>query len=109
MADRIMKQGDTWMPMVMNLSREGIGAVNLTSAVAVTLRMRSDDGIYISGPMSIENAVEGTVSYAWDEEDTQVIGDYKLEVEVDWGLGRIETFPNDSYKEVILIEELDES
>jgi len=109
MADRIMKQGDTWMPMVMNVYRENTGPVNLASATGVTLRMRSSDKqVYISGPISVENASTGAISYAWDDEDTLVAGTYQLEVEVDWGLGRIETFPNDSYKEVILIEQLDE-
>lgn len=107
MADRIMKQGDTWKPLLANMSHSDAG-FDLEDAVSITLRMRSrDKTVVISGPMVLEDPVTFLVSYDWDVGDTAVAGVYDAEIEVDWGLGRIETFPNDGYREIELVEELD--
>lgn len=101
-----MKQGDTWKPLVATLTSDD-PEFDLGDAVSATLRMRRQDGlVFVTGELVIEDA--STVSYAWDAGDTAESGVYDVEVEVDWGLGRIETFPNAGYNEIILDEQLDD-
>lgn len=105
MTDRTMKQGDTYKPLVVELGSTDPG-FDLTDAVSVTLRMRrQDQAVYVTGTMVVQDA--STATYDWEAADTAEAGTYDVEVEVDWGLGRIETFPNDGYAQVVLDEELD--
>ena len=107
-----MKQNDTWPIVVVTLANR-VGGIkvpmDLTDAESVTFQARSsDEAVRITGPCVVEDASEGQVSYAWEDGDTSIAGHYYVEFEIDWGLGRIETVPNDGYVDLNLLEELDE-
>jgi hypothetical protein len=55
-----------------------------------------------------QNANRGRGSYTWVEGDTENIGTYNVEFEVDWGglSARIETFPDSGYRELSITDDL---
>lgn len=114
MADRVMKQGDTWPLFEGRLwaNTAQTIAVDLTEAEEVRLWLRSTDHAIATDPCIIVDAAEGRIAYHFSEEETQYPGDYKVEFEVRWEPGldekpRVQTFPNDGYLSFVLMPELD--
>lgn len=108
---RTMKAGDTYPPITGTLTTNG-GPVDLTEAESVSMWMRSTTLAINTDPCDIEDAVNGVVSYTPAPSETAVAGTYKLEWEVDWGVDGearplIQTFPNDSYETLEILEALD--
>jgi hypothetical protein len=58
--------------------------------------------------LSNQTTDPGEGIYTWAAGDTAFIGTYKLEFEVNSGSGNIETFPNDAYLTVEILDDLDE-
>lgn len=84
--------------------------IDLTDATEVNFLMRlhgSTDPPAIRSPMTITDAVNGTVQYAWQAGDTDTAGDYDVEFEITWNDGGVETVPNDSYLTVRIVDDLD--
>lgn len=109
---RTIKAGDTFPPITGTL-RTNAGPVDLTAAVAVRMWMKSASGTPIdTEPCEIVDAENGVVSYTPSPAETSIAGVYRLEWEVDWGddvneRPQIQTFPNDGYDELRIIEALD--
>lgn len=102
MADLTLKSGDRWPPLVTTLE-DGGGPLNLTTAVGVTMRMASPTVSKTGLVCTITDAANGVVSYAWAAGDTSAPGTYKAEFVVDFGSGKIQTAPNDGWKEIVIL------
>lgn len=105
MADWTLKSGDTHPPIPGQLIVNG-SPVSLATADSVRFLMRNGNSL-VTGVGTITNAATGTVEYVWQPGDTDDPGTYEAEWEVVWDPGKIETFPNDGYKEVLLLDDLD--
>lgn len=104
MADLVTKQHDTFPPVVANL-RDAEGAVDLSSATQV--RFLASNGTFtIVGTCTVTDAANGEVTYTWAVGDTANIGTYKVEFEVTWTGGGVQTFPNGDYKELDIVADL---
>ena len=88
-------QGDTTTPLEGRLREaNGTTVVDLSTAVAVTFRMREGGtGTAIGGVCSITDAVNGKVQYFWGAHDLDTVGNYLAEFEVQWPGPLYETFP----------------
>lgn len=113
MSDFAWKQNDTWPPLPAQLS-DANGPVDLTTAVTVTLHLKSQGaGTTLGGGVCvITDAAAGRVTYTPTTADTDVVTQYNGEFEVDWGGGKTSTFPNGStsgeeYITVQIVAELD--
>lgn len=96
-ADRILKQHDLFPPLQATLSDQN-GPIDLTTATAVKLLMKTTDGrISVTGACAIVDAVNGVVRYQWVRGDTDNIGEYNVEFEITWPTALPETVPNDGY------------
>lgn len=84
--------------------------VNLTTAGTCYFNMRktaSPQTVIVSrGTCSVTDAAGGEVTYSWGTADTTTAGTFSAEVEVLWNDGKPETFPNDSYWEIIITDDI---
>ncbi len=107
-----IKQFDTAPAFVValkdNFGESTEAAVNLTTAGSAFFNMRSSGGsVYISrGSVTITTAATGIVTYNWGTADTRTAGDYSAEIEIVWANGTVETFPNDSYWDVVVWDDI---
>lgn len=108
---RTMKQNDTFPPLTAVLKDEDNIPIDLTSAVSVRVWLRSSDLAIETDPCTIADAVNGLITYTFNQGDTAVAGEYRVEYQIDWGpdngKDRVQTVPNDSYDTLTIIEELD--
>lgn len=108
-----IKQGDR-RPLFVVALKDNFGepsetAVNLTTATGVVFNMRNKAGgaVKVSrGACTITNAAGGEVTYAWATNDTDTAGSFEAEVEVTWNDTKAETFPNDSYWDVVITDDI---
>lgn len=107
-ANWTMKQNDTWPPLPAQLS-DASGPVDLTTAVGVTLHLKSQGSgtVVGGGACAITDAVAGRITYTFTTADTDTVTLFDAEFEVDWGGGAISTFPNADYFTVQIVGELD--
>jgi len=103
-----IKKGDT-SPDIQTILRDvNNNPVNLTGASYVFIMRKKFDGdvkinetATLVGPPS-----NGTLKYIWDVGDTDEAAFYDVEWEVTFAGGAIETFPNSTYDEVKIYEDL---
>lgn len=102
MADWTIKQHDTYPPLGPVTLGDSLGVINLTTAAAVRLRMKTSTGTAWPGvgECDILDAAGGIVQYDWDSGDTATVNTYSAEFEIEWATGDLQTVPNDSYFEV---------
>ena len=58
------------------------------------------------GSAAITSAATGEVTYSWGTADTDTAATYQAEIEIVWNDGKAETFPNDSYWEVVVTDDI---
>ena len=58
-----------------------------------------------AGNVTVTDAANGKVKYEWQDGDTDAAGSYQAEWEVTYSDGTIETYPNDGYLYVEIIED----
>jgi hypothetical protein len=98
MHDFYIKRGDT-RPAIKAQLREDFGDPrDLSDATEVRFHMESVDtgDVIVDEPASIINADDGRVTYAWQDGDTDAVGRYSAEFEVEYTDGNVETFPNNT-------------
>ena len=102
-----IKRNDT-APAFTATLRDAAGvAVNLTGAtVRFLMRNPRTRTLKVAAAMTILDATAGRVSYAWQTGDTDEAATYQVEVEVTFGDGTIETFPNGEHHELQVIKDL---
>lgn len=96
-ADYEIKQGDLTPPLESTLAENG-EPKDLTSAEKVVFEMNLyDSDVTVGREAQIVNASEGSVSFAWEDGDTDEPGLYFIEWEVIFPGQKSQSFPNSSY------------
>jgi len=101
-----IKQNDTAPILAATLKDADEVAVNLTgSSVRFHMREVGSTTSKVDADAVLVDASGGQVKYTWAADDTDTIGSYQAEFEVTFGDGSVETFPNNGY---VLIEIIDD-
>lgn len=108
-----IKRGDTNPPLAKQLRNAGGEVVPLSNVVEVSFHMRDENYNTIvdddtNGNVTIVDAVKGKVKYEWVSGDTSDVGSYKAEFAVDFGSGRIRTFPAGGNYSVEVVEDIND-
>jgi len=108
-----IKRGDTSPNIVFELKNSNETNRNISGYNNIRFYMRdattaeviiSED---ISGNVIVEDSQRGYVEYDWSEGDTKKSGLYHSEVEVEFSNGSIETFPNNGFVEIEILEDIE--
>lgn len=101
-----IRQNDTSPALTATLTDYNDNPINLNLA-SVRIHLKDLSGtIKVDAECTIDDAVAGIVSYAWDAADTDTPGTYYLEFEVTYSDASIETFPNKGNLSVVVTKEL---
>lgn len=102
-----IKQNDRSPAMLATLQDASGTAVNITGAsVRFHMRQIGSTQVKVDAAASIVTADEGLVRYNWISADTADTGSFQAEFEVTYADGSIETFPNDGYIRVEIIDDI---
>lgn len=97
MVDYTITQNDTYPPIRGVVKDENGAVVDLTGATVKFIMQPTDDQTdTVNAAATVEDAVNGIVSYSWQAGDTGVPGMYYAEFEVTHGGGGVETFPREN-------------
>lgn len=101
-----IKQNDTSPSLQATLKDAALQPIDLSGA-NIRFYMRSVDGtLKLDEPMQVVNALGGRVQYDWQAGDTDTVGTYFVEFEVTYSDDSVETFPNNGYKTISVVKEL---
>lgn len=110
-----IKQNDTRPKYVVALKDDfgqpGEAPINLTTATSVKLKLREHDTVgapKINRTCSITDAANGVVTFTWIAGDLDTVGTYDSEFEITWSDGGIETVPNGSGDDYLVVEVVDD-
>jgi len=102
-----VKQNDTSPFMLATLKDANEVAVDLTGAsVRFHMRAVGASQVTVDADAVVTDAEAGIVKYEWDAADTDTVGSYQAEFEVTFVSGDIETFPNNGYIRVEIIDDI---
>ncbi len=102
-----IKQDDTQPAMKVRLKDSAGNPVSLTGAsVRVAIQHYSQPDIKFLRDAYIQDAITGEVWLVWQSEETRVTGLYRIEFRVTYQDGNRETFPNDGYLMVNILERI---
>lgn len=102
-----IKQDDTQPAMKVRLKDSAGNPVNLTGAtVQVAIQHYSQPAIKVNRDAYIADAAAGEVWLIWQPEETETPGLYRIEFRVVYQDGNRETFPNDGYLLVNILERI---
>lgn len=98
-----LKAGDTAPTLEATLTDANGDPIDVTNA-DVDFQMSEPRGgpVVIDAAMSKQDAANGVVAYSWTSGDTDSPGRYRAEIEVTYGDGSVETFPNDDYHTILI-------
>lgn len=102
-------KADDQLPEFQNVLKDDLNAiVNLTGVLGVRFIMKdkATNEVKIDAPAVIVTPLAGLVKYVWEVGDTDTIGTYNAEFEVQFGDGRLETFPNWKHLQVKVFGDL---
>jgi len=102
-----IKQNDT-SPSIQTQFLDGDGLpVDITGNLGVSFHMRDAAGtVKIDTAATVVTAASGIVRYDWLAADTDTAGTFQAEFEVTYSDGKVETFPNASYIEVVITDDI---
>jgi hypothetical protein len=102
-----IKQNDTVPSLRADLKNGDDEAIDLTGAsVKFIMRAIGSTTVTTNASASIVDDEGGTVQYNWQAEDTDTVGSYQAEFEVTYAGGTIETFPNDGYIRIEILDDI---
>lgn len=108
-----IKQGDTRPTYIAalktNFGAPGEAPIDLSlSGTTVKFLMGAGGSSepIVSEPATIEDAENGIVSYEWQAGDTAAVGTHRVEFEITWPDGGVETVPNVGYLEVTIVDDV---
>lgn len=106
MYDVIIKRGDT-RNAIKAVLKDGTGAlVDLTECEVKFHMAPLNRSATISRAAHVEDAAAGEVWQVWAPGETDMAGIYRAEFEVIYQDGRRETFPNNGYISIQVVEDL---
>lgn len=101
MVDQTLKKGDTSPALAIRCTDENDKAINLSNFNEITFYLtnfetgdRKIKSTESGGDVVVINASEGKVKYEWQPLDTDEVGMFEGEFEVEYSDGTTETFPN---------------
>lgn len=100
-----IKKGDRFPAYSATLTDSDGDAVNITGNTGVTFRFKAGNNTTISGTGTVVSATAGTVRYDWSATDTDIAGQYQVEVVVSFA-GGDQTFPSAGYGKVNIVDNL---
>tara|TARA_R110000823_G_scaffold58005_5_gene139922 strand:- start:994 stop:1317 length:324 start_codon:yes stop_codon:yes gene_type:complete len=102
-----VKQNDT-SPSILATLKDAAGAAVSLAGASVRLHMRKIGfaQVTVDQAATIVTAASGEVRYDWVAADTAAVGSYEAEIEVTYGDGSIETFPNDGFIRVEITDDI---
>jgi hypothetical protein len=106
MASYTWKQNDTGPTNITTLLDRDGNAANLTGATAVRFHMRRGGDIKIDASAEVVDEATGQVRYLRTAADTDTAGDFEAEYEVTYSNGHVQTFPEDGYIGVSIIDDV---
>ena len=112
MAFTIKRETDcrcSWSRSRTTSARQDEAVVNLTTATGAFFNMRAAGGgaTKISrGSAAITTPASGVVTYSWGTADVNTAGEFEAEMAIVWSDGKEETFPNDSYWDVTITDDI---
>lgn len=102
-----IKQNDTSPYMLATLKDANEVAVDISDAtVRFHMRPIGSTTVTVDAAAVIVDEDNGIVRYEWDAADTATVGSYQAEFEVTYIEGDIETFPNNGYIRVEIIDDI---
>ena len=102
-----LKQGDTEPALEGQLLDAQGSAVNLSGATARCLaRDAITREVVIDGACTIQDPATGVIRYEWSAADTERAGVFQLEIEVTYGDGGRESFPNRGHMRLRITSEV---
>jgi hypothetical protein len=104
--DITIKRGDTRNAIKAILKDSSGNPVNLENCHVKFHMAPLNRPAVISRAAHIENAAAGEVWVVWAPGETDVAGIYRAEFEVTYDDGRRETFPNDGYISIQILNDL---
>jgi hypothetical protein len=102
-----IKQGDR-LPVIEATLAGADGAADLTGATVKFLMRSKGAGatVLVDAAATVVGAALGTVLYDWAEGDTDTTGTHQAEWEVTFASGKKQTFPNDGYTSVKVVDDI---
>ena len=102
-----IKQNDT-VPSIRATLQNGNGdPVDLINAsVRFHMRAIGANNTKVDAAAVVVSAAAGLVQYNWIAADTDTIGSYQAEFEVTYPDSTVETFPNDGYVRIEIIDDI---
>ena len=102
-----IKQNDTSPLLVVTLKDAAGNAIDLTSAtVRFHMKKISQNTVKVNGYVTALDDDGGRVRYAWQTGDTGTPGIFQGEFEVEYSTAEIETFPNDGFLAMEIIDDI---
>lgn len=102
-----IKQNDTQPAFQAILEDGGGDPINLDGAtVRFHMRAVGSSAVKVDASASVISAINGIVRYSWSAADTDTIGSYQAEFEVTYSDASIETFPNNGYVRVEIVDDI---
>ena len=106
MYDITIKRGDTRHAIKAVLKDASGAPVDLTGCEVKFHMAPLNRPAVISRAAHIQDAVTGEVWFVWASGETDIAGVYRAEMEVTYQDGRKETFPNDGYISIQILNDL---
>lgn len=104
--DITIKRGDTRNCIKAILKNASGAPVDLTGCSVSFHMAQLNRPAVISRAAHIQDAVTGEVWFVWASGETNIAGVYRAEFEVVYQDGRRETFPNDGYISIQILNDL---
>jgi len=102
-----IKQNDTSPVLLATLQDADGNAIDVTGgSIRFHMRQIGSTAVVVDEEAIIVTPLEGIVRYNWQAADTDTIGSYQAEFEVTYADASIETFPNDGYIRVQIIDDV---
>lgn len=112
MADRDMKQGDTWPPLPIQLREHDGSPTDLTDMDEIRVYIVGTDHTITTDTQNVTvdgDPKDGNGYYSWQAGDTDYPGEYQVEYEVVWDDGRVRRYPTVGYRTLLIIPNLGEA
>ncbi len=102
-----IKQNDT-RPIITATLIDGDGStVNLDGAsVSFKMRKLGETVAKVDSSASVADASNGKVTYTWVALNTDTVGEYEGEFQVTFAGGGIQTYPNNSYIQIEILDDI---
>lgn len=105
MADFFIKKNNTRPKLVATIYDEDGDPLNLTAATVRFVMQKPGAAVKINAAMTITDAPNGKVEYAWSSADTDTPGTYHAEIQITLA-SDVYTAPSNGYLSVTILAQL---